>query len=134
MNFEFLPGGVAQFTFDNIMLPDSNINEAASHGFVSFKINQTVNNPVGSVIYNSAAIYFDFNAPIITNETFHTIHDPWIEIFQIATEEIPVLPNVMVYPNPFQHSARIELPDVSKGARSIYTLQPTRPKGAINWF
>ncbi len=67
--------GLVQFTFYNIMLPDSNINEVASHGFIKFKIRQKPNLPIGTRIYNKADIYFDFNDPIITNETWHTIGD-----------------------------------------------------------
>lgn len=58
---------VLRFEFDNINLPDSNTNEPASHGFIKFKIKQKANNRIGTVIKNRAAIYFDFNSPIITN-------------------------------------------------------------------
>lgn len=58
---------VLRFEFDNINLPDSNTNEPASHGFIKFKIKQKANNSIGTVIKNKAAIYFDFNSPIITN-------------------------------------------------------------------
>ncbi|MBK8427474.1 MAG: hypothetical protein IPL27_16535 [Lewinellaceae bacterium] len=36
--FNLLGQGVAQFVFSNIMLPDSNVNEVASHGFVKLTI------------------------------------------------------------------------------------------------
>ncbi len=58
---------ILRFQFDNINLPDSNTNEPASHGFIKFKIKQKANNRIGTVIKNRAAIYFDFNSPIITN-------------------------------------------------------------------
>ncbi|WP_338766394.1 T9SS type A sorting domain-containing protein [Bernardetia sp. ABR2-2B] len=58
---------VLRFQFDNINLPDSNSNEPESHGFIKFKIKQKENNRIGTVIKNRAAIYFDFNSPIITN-------------------------------------------------------------------
>jgi photosystem II stability/assembly factor-like uncharacterized protein len=56
-----------RFVFDNIMLPDSNINEAASHGFIKFRINQMPDLQNGEVISNLADIFFDFNAPVRTN-------------------------------------------------------------------
>ncbi len=95
------------FTFNNIMLPDSNVNEAASHGFVKFKISQKNDLPLGTVIYNQASIYFDFNQPVITNETFHTVAEPLITV----TIEPPFLKNVTIdaYPNPFSESTRIEV-------------------------
>ncbi len=70
---EILENGILKFTFANIMLPDSNVNLVASNGFVKFKIGLKENLTPGIVINNSAGIYFDFNAPIITETVFHTI-------------------------------------------------------------
>ncbi|MCU0431060.1 MAG: hypothetical protein MUF42_13930 [Cytophagaceae bacterium] len=70
--------------FGGINLPDSNSNEPKSHGFVSFKIAQKNNLPLGTVIQNKAAIYFDYNSPIITNTTYHTIGNPRLEQLLVA--------------------------------------------------
>ena len=56
-------------------MPDSNSNEAASHGFIKFRINQQPGNAAGTQIKNSASIYFDYNAPVATNEVLNTIFD-----------------------------------------------------------
>jgi uncharacterized repeat protein (TIGR01451 family) len=74
-SYEFKPGNVVAFHFNNLLLPDSNANEAASHGFIKFRINQTPGNVAGTLIKNSASIYFDYNAPVITNEVLNTIFD-----------------------------------------------------------
>ncbi|MCK6692401.1 MAG: T9SS type A sorting domain-containing protein, partial [Thermoanaerobaculia bacterium] len=76
--FEVVAGKVLKFTFDPIMLPDSNVNEAASHGFVQFSLRQPSGpaNPAGTVIENRAAIYFDYNPPVITNMVYHTVAAP----------------------------------------------------------
>jgi len=66
---------ILEITFENIMLPDSNTNEVASHGFVKFKLAQIDDNPLGIIIENTAGIYFDFNDPVITNTTMHTIEE-----------------------------------------------------------
>jgi len=58
---------VVFFELLNILLPDSNVNEPLSHGFVSFKIKPQTTVAVNTTIPNSAAIYFDYNAPVITN-------------------------------------------------------------------
>ena len=73
---EILENGILKFTFENIMLPDSNVNLVASNGFVKFKIGLKENLLPGTVINNSAGIYFDFNAPVITETVFHTIEIP----------------------------------------------------------
>ena len=66
---------VLEWTFDNILLPDSNTNEPESHGFVVFKVAQNSNLLNGTRIQNAADIYFDFNAPVITNQTSHLVND-----------------------------------------------------------
>jgi uncharacterized repeat protein (TIGR01451 family) len=99
---------VLVFRFDNILLPDSFRNKLGSQGFVKFKIKQLKDNALGSVIRNSAAIFFDFNAPIITNQTFHTIGK---EFLTVRIEEInkKELSKINVYPNPFSQTTTIEL-------------------------
>ena len=67
--------GLVSFTFENIMLPDSNINELGSHGFIKYKIDLLPNLPHGTLIENSAQIYFDSNPPILTNTKTHIIFD-----------------------------------------------------------
>jgi hypothetical protein len=100
--------GVIRVTFPNIRLVDSTTNEPLSHGFFTYEIQQQPNLPLGTVIENSAAIYFDYNAPIITNTTFHTIGENFATLLSVET-----LPNnqveVQVYPNPFRDQTTIEV-------------------------
>lgn len=63
------------FTFNNINLPDSFTNEPASHGFVKFGIKLKPNLPLYTAIHNTSAIYFDFNAPVITNTVTNTLYN-----------------------------------------------------------
>lgn len=62
--------------FDPILLPDSNVDEQGSHGYVEFSLYPIPNLPIGNTIRNFANIYFDYNSPIITNNTFNVICDP----------------------------------------------------------
>ncbi len=62
--------------FPNIHLPDSTTNLAGSMGFVRFRLAVNPTLVVGDVIPNRAAIYFDFNAPVITNTATTTIGRP----------------------------------------------------------
>ncbi|NOQ71839.1 MAG: T9SS type A sorting domain-containing protein [Crocinitomix sp.] len=87
--------GVISFEFDNIMLPDSNVNILASQGFVKYKIALNPGLPVGTSIYNTADIYFDFNPAVTTNTKVHTLAD------NIGLEdESSALDQITVYPNP----------------------------------
>ncbi len=112
-DLEVLSGGILKFSFNNIHLPDSNINEAASHGFVKFKIDQKKDNPIGTTINNRAAIYFDFNEPIITNETFHLIGNNFVEIDPTTSNKNPKIneEELSVYPNPFSDLVYFDLKD-----------------------
>ena len=74
-NFQMYGPRVLEWTFYNIQLPDSNANEAASHGFCTFTVNQNPDLPNNTEIRNSADIYFDYNAPVITNQTLHTVYE-----------------------------------------------------------
>ncbi|MEY3249459.1 MAG: hypothetical protein RL742_1502 [Bacteroidota bacterium] len=110
-------GGVAVFTFQQILLPDSTTNEPASHGYVNFSVYPRADLPLGTKIENSAAIYFDFNEPIITNTWFHTLGVPLLSAVPDDPARTGAL-RLSVQPNPVGESAwlRVEgaVPDVEK--------------------
>ena len=60
--------------YPNIMLPDSTSDAEGSIGFVQYRIKPLTGLPLGTVIENTAAIYFDYNEPIITNTTQNTFN------------------------------------------------------------
>lgn len=91
--------GILNFTFANILLPDSTRNEPESHGFASFRISQKPNLPDGTLIENNAAIYFDFNDPIFTNTWFHTIGRPSVVATQDPMDGDRML-EIIPFPNP----------------------------------
>lgn len=64
-----LKNNLVEFVFDNINLPDSTSDEPNSHGQISFRIKPRSNVVFGNLIQNTAYIYFDYNAPIVTNTT-----------------------------------------------------------------
>ncbi len=61
------------FEFLHILLPDKTTNEPKSHGWIRFRAKPIATIPLNSVIPNSVAIYFDYNAPVITNTATTTI-------------------------------------------------------------
>ncbi len=73
LNTQVSSSGVIQFSFFNINLPDSGLNEPGSHGWIRFKVHARAGIPDPSVVYNKAYIVFDQNIPIITNRTFNTL-------------------------------------------------------------
>ncbi|MBK8557777.1 MAG: hypothetical protein IPL65_19450 [Lewinellaceae bacterium] len=87
--FEMAENGALKFTFDNIMLPDSNVNEMASHGFVHFTVKPKENAGNGTTINNQAAIYFDYNLPVLTNNTLHTLGEQYLNISKLPKNKSP---------------------------------------------
>jgi len=67
VELEFPFNGIANFRFEDILLPDTSVNKSGAQGFVKYTIRPKKNLPLETKIYNSAGIYFDFNHPIITN-------------------------------------------------------------------
>jgi uncharacterized repeat protein (TIGR01451 family) len=59
--------GALEWHFDNINLPAEMHDEPASHGFIRYRILPKKELVIGEQIDNKAYIYFDFNAPVITN-------------------------------------------------------------------
>jgi hypothetical protein len=99
LNVVDMGNGVIKFDYPQIWLPDSNSNEAASHGYVVYKIKEQENNPIGSSIENTAYIYFDWNPAIITNTTININQTNSLNEQQAAFS---------VSPNPFNDQIRIQ--------------------------
>lgn len=91
------------WTFDNILLPDSNVNEPLSHGFVKYSIKMNDNIPHGTEVTNLAGIYFDFNPPVITNTTKSEVN------FFLGISSPESLISSYIYPNPTDGRATIVL-------------------------
>ncbi len=103
-------GNLLAFRFEQIKLVDSFTNEPLSHGFISFRINQQLDNPFGTFIDNSAGIYFDFNPPIITNIAHHEVGEV-IGIVPVLDVPTSVVPEI--YPNPAVSTTHLQLKDLS---------------------
>lgn len=107
---DFRAGRVVEWTFAGILLPDSNVNEAASHGLTSFRMK--LHEPVlpGTTIPNVANIYFDFNEPVIT--------DPCVVVAEFSTGVSQAGEDILrVFPNPADQVLNIALPSVSGAIR-----------------
>ncbi len=64
---EFPADNVLQWRFDDINLPDSTSDEPGSHGYVLFRMKTAIVDYKLDSILNRCGIYFDYNAPVITN-------------------------------------------------------------------
>jgi uncharacterized repeat protein (TIGR01451 family) len=107
-----LPGGVMKFQFANIQLPDSTSDEPNSHGYVTYKIQLKPGLAIGTEIKNSASIYFDYNAPVLTNTTLNTLG--LLTGVNELTDD-----NLVIYPNPVADKITVRLDKNAPASISI---------------
>jgi uncharacterized repeat protein (TIGR01451 family) len=109
-------GNALVFTFNNIMLPDSNVDEPGSHGSIRYKINQRPGNMPGTVIYNNASIYFDINLPVFTNQT--------VNIIPSGTTGIPTPSSSLfsIYPNPANNILTVNITEKGRAEVRVFNL------------
>lgn len=93
------------FTFADINLPWQGMGEFLSRGMVAFSIKQNPSLSPGTPIEATAAIYFDYNAPVITNTALNTIFEP------TSTPELEGEFSLLVYPNPSNGIFTVKLPE-----------------------
>ena len=112
---------LASFEFPNIQLPDSNIDEPGSHGYIRYRIQPLKTLQVNDSILSTAAIYFDFNAPVITN-TAHTIIG--LNVLS-AQSEIQHENNFGVMPNPAKNNLTIAFKNQTQANEQLEIISAT---------
>jgi uncharacterized delta-60 repeat protein len=121
-DYDMYGTGVLAFTFDALSLAPG------ASGYVKFEVAQRPDLPCETRIENRAIVSYDFNAPVFTNQTFHTVclRDSFVEV---NTTYIPWEgADLKVYPNPFVSSAVFEVSGVT--ART-YTLEVFDAQGKL---
>lgn len=97
------------FLFDNINLSDSVSNEPGSHGFVQFSIQPVKQIMLNDDIANTAHIFFDFNAPVITN----TVHSVVSMPVRVTSADPAIILNT--FPNPVANKLWVQIPEGFSG-------------------
>ncbi len=122
---------IVTFYFDNIMLPDSNVSQLLSQGFISFSISPKASTPLGTVIENFADIYFDFNPPVRTNTVMLTLDNLPVNIIGVREGNVLVLgakdvvdgkQQLYMYPNPAQSTLNIVATFPSTGQAEVMVM------------
>jgi uncharacterized repeat protein (TIGR01451 family) len=117
-DFQIYNNGILKITFDGIQLqPGGSAEGALTRGFVKFRIAQKPDNPSGTIIDNSAVVYFDYHDPVQTNVVRHEVgcgsyfdfEDGCILVS--TTNDTVFVPGatIKVYPNPFFDVATFEV-------------------------
>ena len=124
---------LAEFTFNDILLPDSNVNEPESHGFVMYSIRPVSTLSLSDTIKNSAGIYFDYNPVVLTNTATTVFYHPASGVGVAETLKYPE----QIFPNPARDQlyvrfdprnpmpVRIKITDLSGRTIKINSLRGT---------
>lgn len=105
--------GKLAFEFHNIMLPDSGSNEPGSHGHVVYRISPKAGLSLGTELTNTAHIYFDFNAAVVTNTTLNTLAT--VLAVQPGRNDI----HLQVAPNPFNGATMLRFDNPKAEAMTL---------------
>ncbi|MBN4071407.1 T9SS type A sorting domain-containing protein, partial [Crocinitomix catalasitica] len=109
--------GIMTTTYPNINLPDSSVDYYGSMGYLQYKVKPTTGHPDGTVIENTAHIFFDFNEAIVTNTTLNQYVD-----YSSVGEHIN--PTFRIYPNPTTGQFRFRLSQAFQNATiHLFTLE-----------
>lgn len=101
-------GNVLEVRYNNIYLPFETADEPGSHGFFKFQISPLTTLQLEDAITNTAQIYFDFNPPIITNQTRTTVGE-----IKVATDPVTLVQtpcHLKIHPNPVNDWVQVEIP------------------------
>ncbi|MEM7085597.1 MAG: T9SS type A sorting domain-containing protein [Bacteroidota bacterium] len=100
---EIVDGNFISFFFDEINLPSVDIDPEGSNGYVAFQVRTLETLQLLDFITNEANIFFDFNAPILTN----TVSTQVVEI--LGVDEVMANDGVNLYPNPVSDKLQIQV-------------------------
>ena len=78
----------------------ANANEPESHGFIEYRIRANASLPDSTPVNNTAYIYFDLNAAVVTNSTLNTM----VYVLPVGIAETNSNTGITIYPNPFSNS------------------------------
>lgn len=109
-------GNKLTWTFDNINLPAEVQDERGSNGFVVYKIKPVAGYNLGTLIPNTAEIYFDFNAPVITNTFTSTFVEPALSVDEFG------LNTFSLYPNPASTDVNIRFSNALRGSFALTVI------------
>jgi len=116
---KFYDDGLVAFHFNDVMLPDSHINEAQSHGYVSYSIKARPGLDEWTEIKNTAHIYFDFNPAIVTNTTKNAMVK---EITYQNARKPETSDALFLFPNPVKNRLNLELDGFALEAVSVLSV------------
>ena len=126
--FEVYEEGILKFTFDHISLPPNSSTNPTSTGYVTYTVPQMPGNPPGTTIEHRAAVFFETQAPYLTNTVNHTIGDANLDFVEkdlsVSIDERLVEDvKVTVQPNPFKSYTTFQIDAVENFTEFDFVLR-----------
>lgn len=112
-------GHILVWTFRAIYLPEQAVNEALSHGYVSFSIKATGAHG-GDVVHNTASIYFDFNDAVYTADASTKVTDVVLGLSSMPTAR----DKLSIYPNPSRGTLNVDITAERSGGAALVLINP----------
>ncbi|MEO1626152.1 MAG: hypothetical protein AAFV25_13425, partial [Bacteroidota bacterium] len=125
--YEINDGRQVTFTFEDIDLLATVEDSTRSMGYVQFRIVPNPGLAERTRIENTAAIFFDFNPPIITNTVVNTM----VSELPMTTSvrEPSVLSDIALFPNPYRQEVYLQASKPYSSLRiKVFDLQ-----GKLHW-
>ncbi|MBO9701359.1 MAG: T9SS type A sorting domain-containing protein [Sporocytophaga sp.] len=117
---------IIEWIFENINLPYQSQSEELSQGFISFTIDLKDELADKTIVSNGAAIYFDYNEPVITNRAITLISseevtETYKESITTGTQKVTSNHSIILFPNPITESSVIRIsPALNSFKTAIY--------------
>ncbi len=112
--FRIEQGNIAIWEFANILLPDSNVNEPGSHGFIMLELDLLPGLGDGDQVLNRAGIYFDFNPVVLTDYATSRVD------FSTSIRDVSLNnSSITIFPNPAQNRLVIAHQQWQQGASIV---------------
>lgn len=113
--FRIEEGNICIWEFPNILLPDSNVNEPGSHGYIFFRIRvKNAGVTHGTEVLNQAGIYFDFNPVVMTDPSVARAD------FESGIRDVSTNNYVSISPNPAQNQLVVKHAQWQQGASIVF--------------
>lgn len=101
--------GIAEFIFKDVTMATED------HGNILFKVKTRPNLMVNDVVTNSAEIFFDYNAPLTTNDANTTFETLNANVYQLDK-------SVKLYPNPAKNKVQVSA-DTEINTIEVFDIQ-----------
>ncbi len=119
--------GLITWHFNNILLPDSFVNEPASHGQIQFIIQLKKGLTVGTTLKDSANIYFDFNPAVITNTAYNILTSK-DDVFELNKKD----GSITIYPNPANDEATVVISNFNGKGNAVISFVDVTGKEVLS--